>query len=67
MSSWVLEFQLVDRPDQPILVHVTQKPGSTLSLDLLATDGEEAYRGKSKYNLTTRELETYVLQSENEA
>lgn len=48
-ESWVIRLSRVDQNDQPILVHVSRKPGGqTLDLDLLATDGESAYRGKSE-------------------
>lgn len=47
-ESWVVKLSRVDQDNQPILVHVSRKPGGqTLDLDLLATDGESAYRGKS--------------------
>lgn len=49
METWVLKLSQVGLPDQPILVQVSRKPGGQkLDLDLLATDGESAYRTKSK-------------------
>lgn len=46
-ESWVIRLSRVDQENQPILVHVSRKSnGHALDLDLLATDGESAYRTK---------------------
>ena len=47
--SWLRKFSLVDDAGV-LLVHIIPKSGdgSTLDLDLLATDGETAFRGKSE-------------------
>lgn len=50
MRSWIIRLPFSDRPDIPILIHITQKvDGHELDLDLLATEGDSAYRAKSKY------------------
>lgn len=46
-SAYVLKFQLGDR-GRDILVYTTPKDGKQLDLDLLATDGDAAYKGKGK-------------------
>lgn len=47
MQNWVIRLPFSDRPDIPILVHVTRKDdGHDLDLDLLATEGDSAYRAK---------------------
>lgn len=48
-SSWLRKFSLVDDAGV-LLVHISPKTGdgNTLDLDLLATDGEAAFRGKSE-------------------
>ena len=49
MATWVLRFTLLDHEDQPILIHVHQKPEThELDLDLIATDGDSAFRGKGR-------------------
>lgn len=56
-ESWVIRLSRVDQDNQPILVHVSKKPnGHDLDLDLLATDGESAYRAKGEQNPATRIL-----------
>lgn len=46
-ESWVIRLSCVDQDNQPILVHISRKSnGHALDLDLLATDGESAYRTK---------------------
>lgn len=41
----------MDRPDQPILIRISRKEGGELlDLDLLATDGDNAFRGKGTIN-----------------
>lgn len=54
MESWILRLSLVDQPDQPILMQVSRKEsGHPLDLDLLATDGDNAWRTKGKSLTTT--------------
>lgn len=48
VSSYVLRFDLADSPDAAILIHATPKGGNKLDLDLLATDGDAAFRGKGE-------------------
>lgn len=52
MSYRIVKFSQAGNPEKPIIVKVaTKKGGSKLDLDLLATDGDEVWRGKGK-NLT---------------
>ena len=46
--TYVLKFQLADNSDAAILAHATPKGGNNLDLDLLATDGDAAFRGKGE-------------------
>lgn len=47
-KSWVIKLQLADS-DAAILINVSAKDSSKpLDLDLLATDGDAAFRGKGQ-------------------
>jgi hypothetical protein len=48
MATWVVRLTKADKDKGPILIRVSQKEGGhDLDLDLLATDGDAAYTGKS--------------------
>ena len=47
-SSYVLKFPVADASGAAILLHVVPKGGNGLDLDLLATDGDAAFRGKGE-------------------
>ncbi|RMZ86335.1 hypothetical protein DV736_g6441, partial [Chaetothyriales sp. CBS 134916] len=46
--SWshVVKIAVADTDDEAVLVHVTAKSTASLDLDLLATDGDSAFKGK---------------------
>jgi len=47
MDTWVIKLPQADKAEEPILIRVSRKPGGQkLDLDLLATDGESAWRTK---------------------
>jgi hypothetical protein len=46
-QAYVLKFNQVD-DGSAILVQITPKDATSLDLDLLATDGDAAYRGKGE-------------------
>jgi len=46
-DNWVLQLPQANAPEQPVLLQITAKGDSNVDLDLLATDGNAAYRGKS--------------------
>jgi len=47
MDTWVIKLPQADKPGEPVLVRVSRKAGGQkLDLDLLATDGESAWRTK---------------------
>lgn len=49
METWVIKLPQADKSEEPILIRVSRKPGGQrLDLDLLATDGESAWRTKGK-------------------
>jgi hypothetical protein len=45
-ESWVIKLPLTTDAGGSILIHITPKDGNKLDLDLLATDGESAFKGK---------------------
>jgi hypothetical protein len=47
-ESWVIKLPLATDAGGSILIHITPKDGKKLDLDLLATDGESAFKGKGK-------------------
>ena len=48
-NSWVIRLLQADNAKTPILVKVTRKQdGHDVDLDLLATDGDAAYKGKGR-------------------
>lgn len=49
-SSWVKKLSVNDSDAEAILVHIASKSSDSnaLDLDLLATDGEAAFRGKGE-------------------
>ncbi len=52
MATWVVRLTKADKAKSPILVKVSQKEGGhDLDLDLLATDGDAAYTGKSNTDI----------------
>ncbi|ETN42446.1 uncharacterized protein HMPREF1541_01601 [Cyphellophora europaea CBS 101466] len=55
-SSYVLKFPVADASGAAILLHVVPKGGNGLDLDLLATDGDAAFRGKE---VRTRHLDKF--------
>lgn len=47
MDTWVIKLPQADKAEEPILIRVSRKPGGQkLDLDLLATDGDSAWRTK---------------------
>lgn len=54
-SSWVIRLLQAGKNQTPILVKVAPKEGGhSLDFDLLATNGDEAYSGKSKEEVKPR-------------
>lgn len=53
-TSWVLKLPLTENAGAAVLVHVTPKNGDALDLDLLATDGESAFKGKGELSCGER-------------
>ena len=47
-NSWVIKLPLAKNAGEAVLVNVTSKESKPLDLDLLATDGESAFRGKGE-------------------
>jgi hypothetical protein len=47
-QAHVLKFDQAGDGNNAILVQVTPKDATSLDLDLLATDGDAAYRGKGE-------------------
>lgn len=48
MDNWILQFPVVESTDW-VLLKVSRKiGGEQLDLDLIATDGESAYRAKGE-------------------
>ena len=47
-TPWVIKLPLAENAGGAVLVHVTPKNSDTLDLDLLATDGESAFKGKGE-------------------
>ncbi|KAK5938020.1 hypothetical protein PMZ80_009609 [Knufia obscura] len=60
MESWTIKLPQADKAEDPILIHVSRKHGGkTLDLDLLATDGEQAWRTQ------VRERKLDIYRAEN--
>ena len=47
-TQWVIKLPLAENAGGAVLVHLTSKPNEALDLDLLATDGESAFKGKGQ-------------------
>lgn len=47
-TSWVIKLPLAENAGEAVLVHISPKNGDDLDLDLLATDGEAAFKGKGE-------------------
>ena len=52
-SVWVLNLPLESAADSPILVHAVRRSPDALDLDLIATDGEDAWRYKCTCELAS--------------
>lgn len=49
-SSWVVKFAAAESSGDAVLINVSTKKYDSLDLDLLATDGNSAFKGKGKTN-----------------
>jgi hypothetical protein len=47
-TSWVIKLPLDENAGGAVLVHISPGEGDALDLDLLATDGESAFKGKGE-------------------
>jgi hypothetical protein len=47
-APWVIKLSVAENAGAAVLVHITPKNGDGLDLDLLATDGEVAFKGKGE-------------------
>lgn len=47
-KSRIVKLPLAENAGEAVLVHVSLKDGDDLDLDLLATDGEAAFKGKGE-------------------
>jgi hypothetical protein len=47
-TPWVIKLPLAENAGAAVLLHVTPKGTNVLDLDLLATDGESAFKGKGE-------------------
>ena len=66
-TSWVIELPLAKNAGEAVLVNVTAKEGKPLDLDLLATDGESAFRGKGERLITSQVYVADVASEKPEA
>ncbi len=60
-APWVIKLPLAENAGGAVLVHVTPKDSKPLDLDLLATDGESAFKGKGKRALSCKDMQLTVI------
>lgn len=66
-TSWVIKLPLAKNAGEAVLVNVIAKEGKPLDLDLLATDGESAFRGKGESLLLSQMYAANVSSEKPEA
>lgn len=66
-SPWVIKLPLAQDAGGALLVHVTPKDSKPLDLDLLATDGESAFKGKGGRCLFSQVYAANVLSEKPKA